>query len=61
MLFRSHVCADAVASRTAQNREIGLGLMQTAGAIISSAEACVFDLLGRAGSDDFRVLSRALK
>lgn len=59
--YATHVCADAVASRTAQNREIGLGLMQTAGAIISSAEACVFDLLGRAGSDDFRVLSRALK
>jgi len=59
--YATHVCADAVASRTAMNREIGLGLMHRAGAILSSAEACVFDLLGRAGSDDFRALSKVLK
>jgi nicotinamidase-related amidase len=59
--YATHVCADAVASRTAMNRELGLGLMQTAGAILTSAEACVFDLLGRAGSAEFRALSKALK
>lgn len=56
-----HVCADAVCSRTAANREIGLGLMARAGAVISSTEACVFDLLGRAGTDEFRALSRVIK
>ena len=56
-----HVCADAVCSRTPLNWELGLGLMQRAGAIVSSAEACVFDLLGRAGSDEFRALSKVLK
>jgi nicotinamidase-related amidase len=56
-----HVCADAVCSRTAANRELGLGLMARAGAIVSSTEACVFDLLGRAGSDEFRALSRVIK
>jgi nicotinamidase-related amidase len=59
--WATHVCADAVASRTAENREIGLSLMREAGAIITSAEACVFDLLGRAGTDEFRALSKALK
>jgi nicotinamidase-related amidase len=56
-----HVCADAVCSRTGMNRELGLGLMERAGAIITSTETCVFDLLGRAGSDEFRALSRAIK
>lgn len=56
-----HVCADAVCSRTAANRELGLGLMARAGAIITSTESSVFDLLGRAGSDEFRALSRVIK
>jgi nicotinamidase-related amidase len=56
-----HVCADAVCSRTPANREIGLGLMARAGAVITSTEVCVFDLLGRAGSDEFRALSKVIK
>ena len=35
--------------------------MGRAGAIITSTEACVFDLLGRAGSDEFRALSKVIK
>ena len=56
-----HVCADAVCSRTPANRELGLGLMAHAGAILTATETCVFDLLGRAGSDEFRALSRIIK
>lgn len=56
-----HVCADAVCSRTAANRELGLGLIARAGALISSTETCVFYLLGRAGSDEFRALSKVIK
>ena len=56
-----HLCADAVCSRTPANRELGLGLMARAGAIVTSTETCVFDLLGRAGSDEFRALSRVIK
>jgi len=56
-----HVCADAVCSRAAANRELGLGLMARAGAIATSTESTVFDLLGRAGSDEFRALSRVIK
>lgn len=55
------VCADAVCSRTPRNSELGLGLMDRAGAAIASTEICVFDLLGRAGSDEFRALSKVLK
>jgi hypothetical protein len=56
-----HVVADAVASRTKQNWRIGLDLMRTIGATITSTEVCVFDLLERAGTDHFKALSKAIK
>lgn len=56
-----HVVADAVCSRTKTNWRTGLGLAERAGAIATSTEVCVFDLLGRAGTDEFRALSRAIK
>lgn len=59
--WAAHVCADAVCSRAPLNWELGLGLMQRAGGILTSTEVCVFDLLGRAGSDEFRALSKAIK
>ncbi|HEY0195862.1 MAG TPA: isochorismatase family protein [Kofleriaceae bacterium] len=59
--WAAHVCADAVCSRTPRNDELGLSLMARAGAVITSTEASVFDLLGRAGSDEFRALSKVIK
>jgi nicotinamidase-related amidase len=59
--WAAHVCADAVCSRTGMNWELGLRLMERAGAIITSTEVCVFDLLGRAGSDEFRALSKVIR
>lgn len=56
-----HVVADAVCSRTKQNWRIGLELIERAGAIRTSTEVCVFDLLERAGSDEFKALSKAIK
>ena len=59
--FQAHVCADAVSSRTKANWKIGLGLAERTGAIVTSTEVCVFDLLERAGSDEFKLLSKAIK
>jgi len=56
-----HVVADAVCSRTEANWRTGLALAERAGAIPTSTEVCVFDLLGRAGTDEFRALSKAIK
>jgi nicotinamidase-related amidase len=56
-----HVVADAVCSRAKANWRTGLALAERAGAIPTSTEVCVFDLLGRAGTDEFRALSRAIK
>lgn len=56
-----HVISDAVASRSPVNVEIGLSQMAAMGAIISSMETAVFDLLGRASGDDFKALSKLLR
>jgi nicotinamidase-related amidase len=56
-----HVVADAVASRTDANWQNGLDLCERTGAIITNTETVVFDMLGKAGTDDFKVLSRLLK
>jgi nicotinamidase-related amidase len=56
-----HVVADAVCSRAEANWRIGLDLAARAGAIPTSTEVCVFDLLGRAGSEEFKALSKAIR
>jgi nicotinamidase-related amidase len=56
-----HVPSDAVTSRTEANHRIGLDLIQRAGAIPTSTEVVVFDLLRRAGTDDFKALSKLIK
>ena len=56
-----HVVADAVASRTKQNWRAGLDLMERVGAIVTTTEVCVFDLIERAGSDNFKALSKVIK
>jgi nicotinamidase-related amidase len=55
------VIADAVASRTADNWRIGLDLCRHTGATIASTETVVFDLLGKAGTEDFRALSKLVR
>ncbi len=55
------VVADAVASRTEDNRMLGLGLCERAGAVLVPAESVAFDWLGRAGTEEFRTISKALR
>lgn len=53
-----HVAVDAVSSRTAANRELGLRKMQESGAILTSVETALFELLGAAGSDEFKAIQK---
>jgi nicotinamidase-related amidase len=55
------VPVDAVASRRDEDRAIGLALCEREGAIPTSVETIVFDWLGRAGTDEFRAVSKLLK
>ncbi len=55
-----HVITDAVASRSTENKAVGLRRVERAGAITSSVEAALFELLGRAGSDEFKAVQRLI-
>lgn len=53
-----HVAGDAVSSRTAENRAVGLDRMQRDGAVLSSTETAVFELLGEAGTHEFKTIQK---
>ena len=56
-----HVAADAVSSRTELNWKIGLNRMQAAGAVISSTEMMIYELLGKSGTPAFKEMLKHLK
>lgn len=56
-----HVARDAVTSRTLENRELGLQKMEGAGAVLTSVETALFELLGAAGSDEFKAVQRLIR
>jgi nicotinamidase-related amidase len=56
-----HVASDAVSSRTEWNWKIGLERMQAAGAVISSTEMMMYELLRSSGSPAFKELLPYLK
>jgi nicotinamidase-related amidase len=53
--------ADAVSSRTERNRELALRRLEREGVRISSTEMALFELTVRAGSDEFRAISRLVR
>ncbi len=59
--WAAHVCADAVCSRARLNWEVALDLLRTVGAVVTSTEICIFDLLGKAGTEEFKALSKVIK
>lgn len=59
--FEVHVVADGVASRNEEHHQAGLRLCERAGAIVTTAETVAFDWLGRAGSEAFKAVSRAVR
>jgi nicotinamidase-related amidase len=59
--FVVHVPIDGVCSRRDDHKQAGLELCRRAGAVLTTAETVVFDWLERAGSDDFRELSKLIR
>jgi nicotinamidase-related amidase len=56
-----HVARDAVTSRTEENRELGLHKMESSGAVLTSVETALFELLGVAGTDEFKQVQKLVK
>ena len=55
-----HVARDAVGSRFEQNKDVGLEKMERAGAVVTSVETALFELVGRAGTDEFKQVQRLI-
>ena len=51
---RVHVAVDAIASRRASDRDVALGRMQAAGAVLTTSEMAAFELLVDAKHEKFR-------
>jgi len=56
-----HLVADAVSSRTKENREIGLAAMKSAGAQLASTEMVLFDLLRTAADPKAKDIFKIVK
>jgi nicotinamidase-related amidase len=54
------VAEDAVGSRFEENKRVGLHKMERAGATLTSVETALFELLGRAGTDEFKRVQRLI-
>ena len=59
--YAVHVPHHAVDSRTPDNWQIGLSLMRDAGAVITSAETIIFQILQRAGTPEFKEMLKIVK
>lgn len=59
--YNVHVPRDAVDSRTLENFETGLDLMKSSGAVISSTETIIFQILKKAGTQEFREMLKLVK
>jgi len=55
------VLADAVLSRHPEDRERGFELCREAGAQVRTVENVLFDMLGRAGTPEFKLVSQAVR
>jgi nicotinamidase-related amidase len=54
------VAEDAVGSRFPENKRVGLEKMERAGAVMTSVETALFELLGRAGTDEFKRVQKLI-
>jgi nicotinamidase-related amidase len=55
-----HVPADAVGSRHALDYERGLERLERAGAVVSTVESVLFELLERAGTPEFKAVQKLI-
>ena len=56
-----HVVSDATSSRAEHNWRVALDRMRQAGVVITSTEMAIYELLQRAGTDEFRAVLPLVK
>jgi nicotinamidase-related amidase len=55
-----HVAIDAIGSRFPESKQIGIEKARRAGAVVTSVETALFELVGRAGTDEFKEIQRVV-
>jgi nicotinamidase-related amidase len=55
-----HVAIDAIGSRFDTNKGVGVDRMERAGAVLTSVETALFELVGRAGTDEFKTVQKLI-
>ena len=56
-----HVAADAVTSRTQASWRLAMDQLRQAGAVVTSSETVLFQLMGQGDTDEFRELARLIR
>jgi nicotinamidase-related amidase len=59
--YEVFVCADAVTSRFEEHRRVALELMRDLGAVVTTAETSIFDLLQVCGTPEFKRVAPYVK
>ena len=59
--YSPHIISDAIASRFPKNKEVGLSKMVASGAVLSSVEMALFEMLVEAGTEKFIAVQRLVK
>lgn len=59
--FDVHVVADACCSRDDAAHDTALARLRAAGAVVTMSESVLYELVGAAGSDEFRALLKIVK
>jgi isochorismate hydrolase len=60
-LYNVQIVSDAVSSRLTDNRNVALQRMSDAGATITSTEMFIYEILQKAGTDEFRLVLPLIK
>jgi nicotinamidase-related amidase len=59
--FNIHAVTDAISARTSFNLNIGINRLKQAGAVITSTEMLIFELLLKAGTNNFKKMLPVIK
>lgn len=59
--YTVHIVTDAISSRHPKDREIGIQKMIAGGAIASSVETALFEMLSESGTESFKLIQRLIK
>jgi nicotinamidase-related amidase len=59
--YAVHAVADAMSSRAPENRDLALERMRQAGVTVTATEMVMYEVLRRAGTDEFRAVLQLVK